>query len=202
LEAVFRPNPDASATATAVLPPRPSTVAVAPATTRRSTSFGCGNTIAKNPASSSRDTSIREDNTASTPLPRILGPGVVCHTKRIGIFHGVTEIDDFLAGLEPADRDLFRHICELVVGVVPEAQPGKSYGMAAYRAAGKPLLGFTSNKGHLAMHPFSPAVVEAVSGDLTGFSLSKGTIRFSTDRPVPDEVVERIVLLRMAEIRP
>ena len=128
-------------------------------------------------------------------------PGV-CRTRRVGIFHGVTDIDDFLAGLEPAERGLFRHICELVVGVVPEAQPGKSYGMTAYRAAGKPLLGFTSNKAHLAMHPFSPAVVEAVTDDLTGFSLSKGTIRFSTDRPVPDEVVERIVRLRMAEIRP
>jgi uncharacterized protein YdhG (YjbR/CyaY superfamily) len=114
----------------------------------------------------------------------------------------MNHIDEFLAGLEPADRDLFRRICELVVGIVPEAQPGKSYGMAAYRAAGKPLLGFTSNKAHLAMHPFSPAVVEAVTGDLTGFSLSKGTIRFSSDRPVPDEVVERIVRLRMAEIRP
>lgn len=114
----------------------------------------------------------------------------------------MTDIDDFLAGLEPAERGLFRHICELVVGVVPEAQPGRSYGMAAYRAAGKPLLGFTSNRAHLALHPFSSAVVEAVIHDLTGFSLSKGTIRFTTDRPVPDEVVERIVRLRMAEIRP
>jgi uncharacterized protein YdhG (YjbR/CyaY superfamily) len=43
-------------------------------------------------------------------------------------------------------------------------------------------------------------VVTAVAGDLAGFSLSKGTIRFTPERPVPDPVIERIVGLRLAEI--
>jgi uncharacterized protein YdhG (YjbR/CyaY superfamily) len=53
---------------------------------------------------------------------------------------------------------------------------------------------------HLSVFPFSPAVVEAVAADLEGFSLSKGTIRFTVDRPIPDGVLERVVRLRRAEL--
>ena len=53
---VLRLMPDAAATA--VLPPRPSISDVAPATTRRCTSFMCGRTTSKNRASASSVTSI------------------------------------------------------------------------------------------------------------------------------------------------
>lgn len=36
--------------------------------------------------------------------------------------------------------------------------------------------------------------------DLDGYGLSKGTIRFTADRPLPDDVVTRVVELRRAEI--
>jgi uncharacterized protein YdhG (YjbR/CyaY superfamily) len=48
--------------------------------------------------------------------------------------------------------------------------------------------------------PFSPAVVSAVADQLTGFSLSEGTIRFTAETPLPDRVIEHIVRLRLAEI--
>lgn len=39
-----------------------------------------------------------------------------------------------------------------------------------------------------------------MADDLAGFSLSKGTIRFTPDTPVPEVVIERMVRLRLAEI--
>jgi uncharacterized protein YdhG (YjbR/CyaY superfamily) len=44
-------------------------------------------------------------------------------------------------------------------------------------------------------------VVDAVAPRLAGFSLSKGTVRFTPGHPVPDDVVEEMVRLRLAEIR-
>lgn len=52
----------------------------------------------------------------------------------------------------------------------------------------------------MSLHPFSPAVVAAVADDLAGFSLSKGTIRFTPDTPVPEAVIDRMVRLRLTEI--
>ena len=39
-----------------------------------------------------------------------------------------------------------------------------------------------------------------VADDLDGFSLSTGTIRFQADQPIPDAVLDRIILARRDEI--
>lgn len=54
---------------------------------------------------------------------------------------------------------------------------------------------------HLSLYPFSGSIVAAVADQLEGYSLSKGTIRFSPEQPVPDEVIRQILQLRIAEIR-
>lgn len=82
----------------------------------------------------------------------------------------------------------------------PEAVQGTSYGMAALLHRGKPLLGLLAAKHHLSVFPFSSRVVDAVRDQLDTFELSKGTIRFSVDQPLPDDVVRDVVRLRMAEI--
>ncbi|MDV3222004.1 iron chaperone [Intrasporangium sp.] len=110
-------------------------------------------------------------------------------------------VTDYLAGIEEADRRAaLARVIELARGLVPDAEEGVGYGMPALRHRGKPLIAAVAAAQHLSLFPFSSAVVEAVAADLDGYSLSKGTIRFDADRPVPDEVVERIVRMRVAEI--
>jgi uncharacterized protein YdhG (YjbR/CyaY superfamily) len=53
---------------------------------------------------------------------------------------------------------------------------------------------------HLSLYPFSPDVVAAVAPRLRGYSLSKGTIRFSAEQPLPTDVLDDIVELRRSEI--
>ena len=72
--------------------------------------------------------------------------------------------------------------------------------MPAFILAGRPLLGFKAAKHHLSIFPFSPAAIEAVRERLDGFDLGKGTIRFSPDRPVPDDVLADLVRAREQEI--
>lgn len=109
-------------------------------------------------------------------------------------------IDDSLAALPEPDRACLQRVVELAREVAPEAVYGVSYGMPALKLDGKPLIGFVAAAKHLSIFPFSPEVVDAVANKLEGFSLSKGTIRFTPDHPVPDDVVEEIVRLRRAEI--
>jgi uncharacterized protein YdhG (YjbR/CyaY superfamily) len=111
------------------------------------------------------------------------------------------EIDDYLAGLEESQRGALERVRDIAQRVAPDASQGKSYGVPALRVAGKPLLGFHVSRQHLSLHPFSPAVVAAVADDLAGFSLSKGTIRITPEIPVPESVLERVVRLRLAEIK-
>jgi uncharacterized protein YdhG (YjbR/CyaY superfamily) len=112
----------------------------------------------------------------------------------------MSEVDDYLAGIEPAERAALEHVRQLATEVAPDAQDGRSYGMPALKYKKKPLIGFISAKNHLSLFPFSPAVIEAVTVRLDGFEVSKGTIRFSVERPIPDEVVRDIVRYRLREI--
>jgi uncharacterized protein YdhG (YjbR/CyaY superfamily) len=72
--------------------------------------------------------------------------------------------------------------------------------MPAFLYAGRPLLGFGAAKGHLSVFPFSAAAIEAVKDRLGGFHLSKGTIRFSPDSPLPEDVLADVVRARRQEI--
>ena len=106
----------------------------------------------------------------------------------------------YLEGLDAERRSALQRVVDVARRVAPEAEEGMSYGMPALRLMGRPLVGVTAARAHLSLFPFSPAVVEAVSDDLEGYALSKGTIRFTPDHPLPDRVVERVVALRRAEI--
>jgi len=109
-------------------------------------------------------------------------------------------VDDYFGGLDASARDAFEHIQNLVMDLVPEAEAGTSYGIAAFRYKQKPLLGFLAAKQHLSIFPFSSQVVDAARDRLTGFELSKGAIRFTVATPLPDEVVRDIVRCRVEEI--
>src|SRR5919106_5522889 len=109
-------------------------------------------------------------------------------------------MDDSLDGLPPAQREALARVRAIVDRVAPDAEEGESYGMPAFLYAGRPLLGFRAAKKHLSVFPFSPAAVDAVEGRLEGFDRSKGTIRFSPDRPVPEEVLTDLVRARKEEI--
>jgi uncharacterized protein YdhG (YjbR/CyaY superfamily) len=108
--------------------------------------------------------------------------------------------DDYLAGLPAAQRAALERVRAVVRETAPEAEEGKSYGMPAFRSAGRPLLGFKASKNHLSIHPFSAEVVDAVRDRLPDFDLAKGTIRFTPETPVPEDVLVELVRLREREI--
>lgn len=93
-----------------------------------------------------------------------------------------------------------QRVLDTALTVVPDAVEDLSYGTPALRHRGSPLIGVRVAKNGISVFPFSPEVVAAVAADLPGFSLSKGTIRFTVTRPLPDDVLRRVVELRRDEI--
>jgi uncharacterized protein YdhG (YjbR/CyaY superfamily) len=112
----------------------------------------------------------------------------------------MSAMDDYLNGLPPAQNAALARVRAIVERIAPEAEEGVSYGMPAFLHAGRPLLGLRAAKKHLSVFPFSPAAVETVKDRLPGFDLSKGTIRFSPESPVPEDVLADVVRARKQEI--
>jgi uncharacterized protein YdhG (YjbR/CyaY superfamily) len=108
--------------------------------------------------------------------------------------------EPYLDTLAEDDRRALAAVVARVRVVAPEAAEGRSYGMPAFRYRDRPLLGFSASQKHLSLHPFSPAVLDALEGQLDGYGRSKGTLRFTVEHPVTAELVTAMVQLRMDEI--
>ncbi|MFN8137361.1 MAG: DUF1801 domain-containing protein [Propionicimonas sp.] len=107
---------------------------------------------------------------------------------------------DLVAGTDGDTRAALQQVLDRALAIVPDAVEDLSYGTPALRHRGRPLVGVRVGATHLSLFPFSPEVVTAVAPELAGFSLSKGTIRFTGEHPLPVEVLDRIIRLRAAEI--
>lgn len=110
------------------------------------------------------------------------------------------ELTTYIAGLDGPVRDAVEHVRARALHLVPEAEEGMSYGMAALRYRGSPLVSARATARHIGLYPFSPPAIEALAPELAGFSTSKGTVRFTPEHPLPDDVLDRIILFRRDEI--
>jgi len=106
----------------------------------------------------------------------------------------------YLNELDAPVAAVFRAIVERAEVLAPGVEQGRSYGMPGLIYRGRPLLSVRQTREHLGYYPFSAAVVESVAAELTGFSLSKGTVRFSLEQPLPPGVIDRMILARRDEI--
>ncbi|WP_313277681.1 iron chaperone [Timonella senegalensis] len=112
----------------------------------------------------------------------------------------MAEFTDYIAGLGEPEKSAVERIHQRALSRLEGVEEGLGYGMPALTYHGKTLLSVQVAKSHIAYYPFSGAVVGALEGDLANFDHSKGTIRFSVDHPLPDDLVDRLIDLRRAEI--
>ena len=110
-------------------------------------------------------------------------------------------IDEYLANVDGDKRDALEKIRKSIQAAAPQAEECISYGLAAFRLEGKPLVAFGATAKHCAFYPMSSSTVETFADQLTDFDCSKGTIRFSPDSPLPNALVKKLVKARIAENR-
>lgn len=108
-------------------------------------------------------------------------------------------IDEYLAQAEPRHAEVLERIRILIKREVPEAVEGIGYGMPSYKYKGKPLIYFASFKNHMSLFP-TPGPIEALRTQLQGYKVTKGTIQFTLEKPLPDEFIVAFVRQRKADI--
>jgi uncharacterized protein YdhG (YjbR/CyaY superfamily) len=108
-------------------------------------------------------------------------------------------IDEYLAGQRVENRAALQKLRGTIKAVAPKAQECISYGLAAFRLDGHPLVAFGGWANHCAFYPMSTATLAAFREELKEFQTSKGTIRFLPEKPLPNSLVRRLVKARVAE---
>lgn len=108
-------------------------------------------------------------------------------------------LDQRFAPLPQAQRAALERLRDIVKSVAPDAEECISYGLPAFKL-GKKLVAFGAWKDHCSFYPMSARVLAAFAEELSGYSISKGTIRFRPDQPLPESLVRQIVKARLDEI--
>ena len=109
------------------------------------------------------------------------------------------DIDEYLDGLDEPKRTTLSRLRRDILAVVPDAEECISYGVPGFKVAGKTIAGFAAFKNHLSYLPHSGSVFPELEDDLAGYKRSSGALRFPVDQPLPAELVEKLVSVRMRQ---
>jgi uncharacterized protein YdhG (YjbR/CyaY superfamily) len=108
-------------------------------------------------------------------------------------------IDAYLAALSPDQRSALQQLRRTIRAAAPRAEECISYSMPAFRLDGRVLVFFGATSKHCSFFPGSGATVAAHAELLERYDTSKGTIRFSPDKPLPAALIRKLVKSRIAE---
>jgi uncharacterized protein YdhG (YjbR/CyaY superfamily) len=108
-------------------------------------------------------------------------------------------VDEYLAGVpEPARSTLERMRAVIRSAVPPEATETISYGIPTFKYKGS-LVWFAAFSDHCSLFP-TAAVIQEFKNRLKRFQISKGTIRFPVDKPLPAALLKKMVKARVAQV--
>jgi uncharacterized protein YdhG (YjbR/CyaY superfamily) len=105
-------------------------------------------------------------------------------------------VDDYIAVCPEPGRTTLKKMRTAIRSVLPrEATEVISYRMPAFKHK-KVLVWYAAFEDHTSLFP-TAAPIEACKEELAGYSISKGTVRFPLDKPLPIALIKRIVKVRL-----
>ena len=105
--------------------------------------------------------------------------------------------DTYIANLSWDSQKALTDLRSLLRTLLPTAEECISYGMPAFRVDGECVAGFAAFKNHLTFFPFSGSVLDGFREELRDFTSTKSGIHFTPEKPIPREIIERIIKKRL-----
>lgn len=111
----------------------------------------------------------------------------------------MNEVEAYIDSTTALEKKEMQRIRRLVKTVAPDAVEGISYGMPGFKYKGKYLIGYAAYKDHMSVFP-TPGPIEKIKDKLADYKLAKGTVQFTLEHPISDELLHDLVAIRMSEI--
>jgi len=100
--------------------------------------------------------------------------------------------DDYFQDFPPEVRQRLEDMRSTIHSAAPQAVEAISYAIPTFKHKGKNLVHFAAFAKHVGFYPGARAL-EVFAPELQGYKTSKGTVQFPHDRPLPLELVTRMV---------
>jgi len=106
-------------------------------------------------------------------------------------------IDEYIQSFPPDVQQPLERMRQTIREEVPEATEAISYNMPAFKLNGI-LVWFAAFKNHIGFYP-RPSGIEAFTKELAPYKSTKGAVQFPLNKPVPYELVRKVVRFRAKE---
>jgi len=108
------------------------------------------------------------------------------------------DIDEYLERLTPDQAAALERLRKQIQAAAPRAEECISYSMPAFRLDGRVLVYFHAATKHCSFFP-GAYPIETLAKELKTFSTSKGTVRFTPDKPIGATLIKKLVKARLAQ---
>ena len=110
------------------------------------------------------------------------------------------DIDKFLASVEEPKKSTLEEVRRRILEIVPDAEQTIKYGMPAFTKDDWCFVCIAPFKNHINWSPYSSKVFPLLADDLKGYVVSKGSMQFAVDKPLPKSLVKKLIKVRLAQI--
>jgi uncharacterized protein YdhG (YjbR/CyaY superfamily) len=108
-----------------------------------------------------------------------------------------TNIKTYIADFPEEVQTVLEQIRATIHQAAPEAKEAIKYGMPTFVLNGN-LVHFAAYKNHIGFYP-APTGIDAFIGELAPYRTGKGTLQFPIDKPIPFNLIEKVVNFRVEE---
>ena len=106
------------------------------------------------------------------------------------------DIDEYIDGFPKDIQKMLELVRETIKKTAPDAKETISYAMPAFTLNGRNLVYFAGFINHIGFYP-APVGMEAFKQELSGYKTGRGSVQFPLDKPIPLELIAKIVKFRM-----
>jgi uncharacterized protein YdhG (YjbR/CyaY superfamily) len=106
-------------------------------------------------------------------------------------------IDEYIATFPKNVQSILEELRQTIRDSAPEAEEAISYQIPTFKLNGN-LVHFAAFKNHIGFYP-TPSAIEAFKEELSDYEVSKGTVKFPMNKPIPFDLVRKMVSYRVKE---
>ena len=106
-------------------------------------------------------------------------------------------IDEYISTFPEEVQEILNELRAVIKAAAPQAGEKISYQMPTFTLNGN-LVHFAAYKKHIGFYP-TPSGIDAFKDELSEYKGSKGAIQFPIEKPLPFELIRKIVTFRVDE---
>ncbi len=105
-------------------------------------------------------------------------------------------VDAYIAGFPAEVQEILQQVRETIRSLLPDATEAIKYGIPTFVLDKKNVIHFAGYKQHVGVYPV-PTGDDSFNEEMAPHQTGKGTARFPLDRPIPHDLIRRMVEFRL-----